>query len=155
MKEELIYRVARKGDEEEILKVIEVALNVYGLKLEPEDADADVVDLEEYYFKQNGWFEVVEFKGKIIGSVGVYHVDDQTCELRKMYLYPQYQGMGIGKQLMEDAIEAAREIGFSTMLLQTSSKLVKALPLYEQYGFVMDEEGEVCTRCDIAMIKHL
>ncbi|MGL4737411.1 MAG: GNAT family N-acetyltransferase [Cellulosilyticaceae bacterium] len=151
----LVYREAKKGDEEQLLALIKVALGAHGLALEVEGADADVADLEKHYLQNNGWFQVVEDEGRIIGSVGIYKIDDEKCELRKMYLYPEYQGKKIGKQLMENALEQAKVMGFGWMLLQTSSKLVKALPLYEKYGFVDDAEGEICSRCDIAMIRCL
>lgn len=151
----LQYRLAQRGDESGILDMIQVALGEYGLNIEPGGADQDVVDLERHYLKNGGWFQVVVDQGRIIGSVGVYKIDDERCELRKMYLYPEYQGKKIGKQLMENALEAAKELGFKWMLLQTNSKLAKALPLYEKYGFIRDETGEVCSRCDVAMIKEL
>lgn len=149
------YREGRKEDAEALLKLIEVALGVHGLQLEVDGADLDVSNVEAYYFHNGGWFQVVEDAGKLIGSVGVYKLSDTQCELRKMYLYPEYQGKKIGKQLMDNALDAAKALGFKEMLLQTSSKLSKALPLYEKYGFVEDRDGEVCSRCDIAMIRQL
>ncbi|MGL5675422.1 MAG: GNAT family N-acetyltransferase [Cellulosilyticaceae bacterium] len=149
------YREGRKEDAAALLELIEVALGVHGLQLEVDGADLDVSNVEAYYFHNGGWFQVVEDAGRLIGSVGVYKLSDTQCELRKMYLYPEYQGKKIGKQLMDNALDAARALGFKEMLLQTSSKLSKALPLYEKYGFVEDRDGEVCSRCDIAMIRQL
>lgn len=152
---EPLFRKAQKGDEAGILEVIKVALGEYGLNIEPEGADQDVTDLEMHYLSNGGWFQVITHQGCVIGSVGVYKIDQERCELRKMYLYPEYQGKQIGKQLMENSLKAAKDLGFKRMLLQTNSKLAKALPIYEKYGFKNDESGEVCSRCDIAMIREL
>lgn len=149
------FRQAQKGDENQVLKLVEDVLADYGLALNTQEADLDVTDLEAYYRENKGWFEVVEYEGQIIGSVGVYKIDEETCELRKMYLYPSYQGTGIGKALMEHALEAAKELKYKTITLQTNSVLVKALPLYEKYGFEHEEGVEVCSRCDIAMKRSL
>ena len=137
------FRQGKKGDETSVLKLVEEVLSEYGLALNTEEADLDVMD-----------FEVAEENGQIIGSVGIYKLDEQTCELRKMYLYPKYQGQGIGKALMDHALEGARELGYKVITLQTNSVLVKALPLYEKYGFRQDN-GEVCSRCDISMRRRL
>ncbi|MEG0712798.1 MAG: GNAT family N-acetyltransferase, partial [Niameybacter sp.] len=149
------YRLAKKGDEEAVLQVIESVLKDYGLELNPKEADLDVTDLEYYYINNNGWFQVVEAEGEIIGSVGVFKMDENECELRKMYLLPSFQGQGIGRELMENAIEAAVQLGYKIITLQTNSVLIKALPLYEKYGFSEEKGIEVCSRCDLFMKKHL
>lgn len=151
----LIYREAKTGDEEQILKLIEVVLSDYNLSLEPKGADEDVTDIKSYYKNNHGWFQVVENNKTIIGSVGIYKINSDECELRKMYLYPEYHGQGIGSALMINALDKAKELGFKYMTLQTNSVLKKALPIYEKYGFINDNSIEVCSRCDIAMKRNL
>lgn len=151
----LSYREARPGDEYQVLKLIEYVLSEYNLNLEPEDADKDATDINSNYMNNNGWFQVVENSEQIIGSVGVYMIDKDECELRKMYLYPEYHGQGIGSTLMRNALEKAKELGYKYMTLQTNSVLNKALPVYKKYGFVNDNSLEVCSRCDIAMKREL
>lgn len=152
---EVTYRAAQKGDEKQLLELVGEVLSGYGLGLSIEEADLDITDLKKFYFDNNGWFEVVLYEDKIVGSVGIYRIDTTTCELRKMYLYKEFQGVGIGKQLMDDALEVARALEYQTITLQTNSVLFKAIPLYKKYGFVDWESDEVCSRCDIAMIKNL
>lgn len=151
----LNYREAKTGDEVQVLKLIQVVLSEYNLNLEPQGADKDATDLKLNYFNNNGWFQVVEDSGKIIGSVGVYKIDEDECELRKMYLYPEYHGQGIGSALMRNALEKAKELGYEYITLQTNSLLNKALPVYKKYGFVNDDSIDVCSRCDIAMKREL
>lgn len=151
----LNYREARTGDEVQVLELIEIVLSEYNLSLEPQGADNDVTDLNYNYLSNNGWFQVVEHGKKIIGSVGVYKITDNECELRKMYLYPEYQGQGIGSTLMRNALKKAKQLGYKYMTLQTNSVLNKALPVYKKYGFVNDDTLEVCSRCDIAMKLEL
>lgn len=151
----LNYREAKAGDEKQVLNLIDVVLSDYNLNLEPQGADKDVTNLKENYMDNHGWFQVVENTEKIIGSVGIYKVDNEECELRKMYLYAEFQGQGIGSTLMRNALDKAKELGFKYMTLQTNSVLKKALPLYEKYGFVNDDSIEVCSRCDIAMKLEL
>lgn len=117
--------------------------------------DADIVDPAASYTQAGGWFEVIEDQGRIVGSVGVYRLDDTTCELRKMYLLPEFQGLGVGRLLLEAALEAARHLGFAEMVLETNAKLESARRMYGRYGFVAYPGEHLSPRCDLAMRKAL
>lgn len=149
------FREAQQGDEEGVLKVVREVLSGYGLEFNPEEEDLDVTNLKKYYMNNKGWFQVILEDDRIIGSTGIFKVDETTCELRKMYLLPSYQGKGLGKKLMENALEVAKALGYKTITLQTNSVLVKALPLYERFGFRQEKGIEVCSRCDLFMKKVL
>ncbi|MEG1828902.1 MAG: GNAT family N-acetyltransferase [Cellulosilyticaceae bacterium] len=117
------------------------------------------VDLHIHTYYSDGTMSVDEVvakaKEKNVKIKEYQNNDDEICELRKMYLYKIFQGQGIGKTLMENALEEAKRLQYKMMTLQTSSKLIKALPLYKKLGFVKDCSGEVCSRCNIEMKKEL
>ena len=150
----LIIRKARAGDETEVLKLVKEALEPYGLELNPMEEDLDITDIPKYYMENNGDFEVIEFKGNIIGSYGIYKLDSETCELRKMYLNKNFQGMGLGNIMIENSLKIARTLGYSKIILQTNSLLYKATKLYKKYGFEEIQE-EVCERCDLAKVREI
>lgn len=148
------FRLAKNGDEKEILNLIDTVLSEYSLSLEPFGADFDVTDIDKFYFNNDGWFQVIEDNDKIVGSVGIYKIDNSTCELRKMYIYKEYQGKGLGKTLLENALDVAKNLGYNSITLQTNSLLTRALPLYKSFGF-KENNDEVCSRCDISMKKEI
>ncbi len=150
----LIIRKARSGDELGILNLVKEALEPYGLELNPSAEDLDVTDIPKYYTENNGDFEVIEFNGNIIGSYGIYKIDSETCELRKMYLKQEFQGMGLGNIMIENSFRIAKSLGYKRMILQTNSLLYKATKLYKKYGFEELKE-EVCERCDLAMFRDI
>ena len=150
----LIIRKARAGDETEVLKLVKEALEPYGLELNPMEEDLDITDIPKYYMENDGDFEVIEFKGNIIGSYGIYKLDSETCELRKMYLNKNFQGMGLGNIMIENSFKIAKALGYSRIILQTNSLLYKATKLYKKYGFEEIQE-EVCERCDLAMFRDI
>ncbi len=150
----LIIRKARAGDESGVLKLVKEVLESYGLDLNPTGEDLDITDIPKYYMENHGDFEVIEFKGNIIASYGIYKIDSETCELRKMYLKQNFQGMGLGNIMIENALKIAKSLGYKRMTLQTNSLLYKAIKLYEKYGFEELEE-EVCERCDLAMFRDI
>jgi putative acetyltransferase len=101
-------------------------------------------------------FEVIEHDGRaLVGSVGIYPLDAQNCELRKMYLAASMRSRGLGKLLLERALNFAREAGFRSVMLETASVLKDAIALYERYGFRPVESAHLASRADQAFILYL
>ncbi len=148
-------RKFNKGEEETVINIVEETLLSYGLLIDLEKTDVDLLDIEKYYFKNNGWFAVIEFDGNIVGSYGLFRIDDSSCELRKMYLQQGFQGKGIGHLMMNNAIEKAKELGYSSVMLETNRLLDRAIKLYEKYGFKQCTPQHLSTRCDYAMRKEI
>jgi putative acetyltransferase len=151
----LNLRKASKKDESKIMDLVKSILSGYGLKTNPHETDKDLFDLENYYFSKSGWFAVIEKDNEIIGSYGIFKIDEKTCELRKMYLSKDYQGQGLGKLMMENAFKKALELGYSEIILETNKLLDKAISLYSKYGFVQYQPSHLSERCDLAMRKKL
>ena len=72
---------------------------------------------------------------KPAGSVALRRIDSQVCEMRRMFLYPQYHGKGIGRRLGEAIIRDARAAGYAVMRLDTSWRQQEAQALYSKLGF--------------------
>lgn len=148
-------RKAESGEEEKVFELVKTVLADYGLRTDPRGTDQDISDFNKYYFNQGGWFSVIENDGRIIGSYGIYHINDSICELRKMYLLKDYQGQGLGKGMMEDALKKARDLGYSEMILESNSILTKALGLYRKYGFESYTPEHLSDRCDLSMKRKI
>ena len=108
--------VIRKGcssDGEELYALITPILVTYGLKQKQaadDNVDEDLFKIDELYFGNNGCFEVLlhpEDNTTIIGSAGIMRENDHVCELRKMYLRPDFKGLGLGKMLLERLMNKA------------------------------------------------
>ena len=139
------------GDEYAVFKLVEHVLTEYGLSVNPDVTDSDLLDIRKSYIATGGTFRVIRFGGKIVGSYGVYATSAWLCELRKMYLLPEFRGQGLGKKLMDDAIKKAKALGFAEMFLETNSCLQEAVHLYRRYGFTEFEPEHLSDRCDLAM----
>jgi putative acetyltransferase len=144
-------RPADNKDCEDIARLVYGVLEEYDLKPDPACTDADIKNIESSYFSRGGTFLVLEAgDGSIVGAYGLYPIDEQTCELRKMYLHKAYRGRGLGKFLLEDALSQARQIGFERMILETASDLKEAIALYKSYGFKEFTPDHLSIRCDQA-----
>lgn len=61
---------------------------------------------------------------------------ERTCEMKRLWVRPQYQGRGIGRTLAEGAVHLARERGYSAMVLDTMPHAMQpAYALYRAMGF--------------------
>ncbi len=149
-------RLANNKDCEKVRELVFGILKEYNLKPDPASTDTDIKNIEQAYFERGGTFYVLEEKdGSIIGAYGLYLIDEQTCELRKMYLRESYRGKGLGKLLLEDALSKAKQIGFKEMTLETASVLKEAISLYKSYGFIEYEPEHLSSRCDQAFVLRL
>jgi putative acetyltransferase len=142
-------RAATNRDVERIKGLVFSTLREFGLQPDPETTDADLEDIEESYFKRGGVFEVIEdAEGNLLGTAGLYALDNETCELRKMYFAQELRGRGLGRHMLERTVENARRLGFKTMRLETARVLEKAVRLYTRFGFKPFEITHKSARCD-------
>jgi putative acetyltransferase len=123
-------------------------LEEYGLQPDPDSTDRDLDDLEGNYLNRGGYFWVIEDSGQIVATVGIYRMDETTCELRKMYVLPSQRGQGLGKKLLEFSLQKARDAGYRKMILETATALVEAIALYKKYGFTEYKSEHRSQRCD-------
>jgi len=149
-------RPARNKDCEKVASLVYSVLAEYNLRPDPQATDADLSDIEHFYFQRGGTFYVLQEKdGSIIGAYGLYPIDQETCELRKMYLHRSYRGKGWGKFLLEHALSQARKLHFKKVTLETASVLKEAINLYKSYGFVGYKSEHLSSRCDQAFMLDL
>ncbi len=73
--------------------------------------------------------------GEPAGCVGLKRLDDETCEMKRMYVDSRFRGRGVGGALTERILAAARAGGYARMRLDTSFRQTEALGLYERFGF--------------------
>ena len=146
-----VLRAATNDDGARVAELVFAVLAEYGLAPDPDTTDADLRDIEQAYITNGGAFDVLaDETGAIIGCVGLYRIDHAVCELRKMYLDRAYRGRGLGKRLMEHAMDQARQLGFRRVILESASVLHEAIAMYINYGFRRYECDHLSQRCDQA-----
>lgn len=147
----LALRPARKADQAAVQRLVFTVLEEYGLAPAPATTDADLQALEETYAGRGGRFEVlVDHRGRILGTVGLYPLGETTVELRKMYLDRSVRGRGLGRRMLQHALDQAATLGFERVVLETSSVLREAIQLYERAGFRPYRPRHLAARCDAA-----
>jgi putative acetyltransferase len=71
-----------------------------------------------------------------IGCAALHKLENQICEMKRLYVKPIGRGLGTGKALTQDIIAQAKEIGYTAMRLDTVPSMQSAQQLYESLGFV-------------------
>lgn len=149
-------RRATAADSPAALALVTGVLAEYGLSADPAATDADLADFDVSYFSRGGDFVVLTGTGgELVGMCGLYPIDAQTVELRKMYLSPALRRRGQGRRLLEWALARARELGFKRITLETAAVLKDAIALYERNGFKPDCAGLHSCRCDTGYAREL
>jgi len=83
---------------------------------------------------------VAEAKGRVIGSVAIVGHSEADAQLRWFLVHPDYRRLGVGKELLENAVQFCRERRYKAVFLWTTSELVVAGHLYTCLGFRKTEE---------------
>ena len=103
--------------------------------LEIQNYDDELKHLEKKYGLPYGRLYLVYYNNEVEGCIGLKKIDKKNCEMKRLYVRPKFRGKQIGEQLIEKIIKAAKEIGYSYMLLDTLPFLKGAIYLYKKYGF--------------------
>jgi GNAT superfamily N-acetyltransferase len=83
----------------------------------------------------SGGFLVVRRDGSAIGGGGFKQLDGRTCEIKRMYLEPEWRGKGLSRALLEAIEAAARDAGYAVARLDTGDRQPSAKRLYDGAGY--------------------
>lgn len=97
--------------------------------------DEERKHLERKYGLPYGRLYLARWEGKSAGCIGLRRLDGQNCEMKRLYVRPEFRGKRIGDELVKRILADAKEIGYSHMLLDTLPFLESALRMYKRYGF--------------------
>jgi putative acetyltransferase len=71
----------------------------------------------------------------IAGCIALKKHNGSTCEMKRLYILPDFREKGYGKILIQEIIRLAKMKGYQTMILDTLKELKPALHLYRKFGF--------------------
>lgn len=70
-----------------------------------------------------------------VGCIALKALDGNRCEMKRLYVRPEYRGRGIARALVRRLVQEARAAGYRQMVLDTFPFLQEAVTLYKQEGF--------------------
>jgi len=126
----LIYRVAHQVFQD--TRPLEESIQFYESQGELHDMD----DIEQSYLENGGIFLVMTHEDQLIGTGAIRKLDDETCELKRLWLLFEYHGQGLGYRMIQELFAFARKKGYQRVRLETDREYQsRALNLYERLGF--------------------
>jgi GNAT superfamily N-acetyltransferase len=159
-------RVFHRNDSERVIELIsDIIVHEFNFKLEFNALDADILAIEEIYNKSDGscfWVAAGSIddntqRQKIVGTTAIRNLKhfESTCELKRMYVLKEYRRLGLGQKLLNIAIDFAKSIGYSRMVLDSSKTLYAARALYLKNSFVNIRRYNDNYRADVFMERKL
>ena len=146
----MIIKTFSRPQTDEVKELVLSVLNEQGFEFDP-NKDFDLDNIDKYYLQSGGVFYVGLVDGAIIGTSAVRRVDEERCEIKRIYVRKEFRGKGFGKDLFLKALGFAEE-NYSMVTLKTDAKLTDAIGLYLKNGFsvVKEEDGVVYFSRNIA-----
>jgi putative acetyltransferase len=107
-----------------------------GFSLCFQNFDKELASLPGDYAPPEGRLLLAQYQGQFAGCVALHKLEDDICEMKRLYLRPQFRGKGLGRVLADRIIAEAREIGYRCMRLDTVEPVMKdAVAMYRRIGF--------------------
>lgn len=96
----------------------------------------------ENYSEENDKVWLAEYHQQIIGCIAILHRSDEEAQLRWFLTLPMFRGTGIGRKLLNTALDYCKEKKYKNLYLLTTNVQEKAIAMYEKVGFVKTESIE-------------
>jgi ribosomal protein S18 acetylase RimI-like enzyme len=100
-----------------------------------QDVDRELAEITKEYNTPVGALLLAFDNDKAIACAGVRKIDATTAELKRMFVDPNYRGLQLGQQILQQALDAAKQLGYKYIRLDTVPQMHSAIKLYKTAGF--------------------
>ena len=91
--------------------------------------------LERTYGPPGGRFLILRSGERTAGCVALEDSGAKVCEMKRLYVRPEFRGKGLGRKCAEEVVHIAREMGYASIRLHTLPAMREAVALYRSMGF--------------------
>jgi GNAT superfamily N-acetyltransferase len=90
---------------------------------------------EDFSAARGGAFVVVMEDGVAVAGGGLKRLDDEACEIKRMFVVPEARGRGHASRLLKALEDEARRLGYAVARLDTGEHQPQAQAMYERAGY--------------------
>jgi len=101
-----------------------------------EGYEEELAGLPGRYARPSGCLLLATLELLPAGCVSMARLDEDTCEMKRLFVDPGHRGRGVGRLLVEEVVSRAERAGYRRMVLDTVPEMVEAIALYRAQGFV-------------------
>ncbi|MDT7603481.1 MAG: hypothetical protein QOF61_1478 [Acidobacteriota bacterium] len=130
--------VKEATSDEEIAEARQLVIEMVealGINLDFQNFEKEIAGFPGDYSPPTGCVLIANEGGKPVGCVALRKIDESVCEMKRLYVRPQFHSRGWGKLLAVAAIKRARSLGYERMRLDTLPTMRAAAALYHALGF--------------------
>jgi ribosomal protein S18 acetylase RimI-like enzyme len=103
--------------------------------LDFQNFEIEIKNLPGEYSMPGGKLYLALYKNKAAGCIALRKIDNDYCEMKRLFVRSCYRGLKIGKALIEIIINEAKKMNYKFMRLDTVPSMQAASKLYEEFGF--------------------
>ncbi|MDM5190356.1 GNAT family N-acetyltransferase [Bacillus sp. DX4.1] len=131
-----ITQYESKHQSEVVELIIHIQQKEYNVPITKEE-QPDLLEIEQFYQRDNGNFWVATYDGKVVGTVALLDIGNKQVALRKMFVKKEFRGKvwNTASMLLQTAIALAKEKGLEGIYLGTTVQFLAAHRFYEKNGF--------------------
>lgn len=120
------------------------------------DSMSDIENVRSHYFDNKGLFLVLLDNERVVGTGAIRKLNDEICELKRMWFLKEYRGQGWGLKMAQILFDFARKMGYQKVRLDliNEERQPQALKFYKRLGFYSIERYND-SPCSLFMEKLL
>ncbi len=131
-----IKQVETPEEVESTRQLFEEYVNGLGVSLCFQNYDKEVAELPGEYVPPMGRLYLATEDADVAGCIALRKLEDDLCEMKRLYVRPEFRARLLGRTLVDRIIEDARSIGYKRMRLDTlPGKMDQAIAMYRSLGF--------------------
>jgi len=110
-----------------------------GYEFDGANFEEEMHNLPGDYAPPSGRLMLATYEGEAAGCIALKKMDKEHCEIKRLYVPPEYRGNGIGKAMVRAVIEESKKIGYKTIVADTDLNMRIAMVVFDEHGFKQKE----------------
>lgn len=131
-----IRRARFPDDLDAVVAIFREYIGSTSVSLDFQDYEVELAGLPGKYDAPTGGLFLAMHAGAVVGCAGFRAVDDEICEMKRVYVRPVARGQDLGRRLVERILDEGRAAGYRRICLDVLPEFEAARRLYESLGFV-------------------